>query len=151
MVDWWAVFTAGWGLAAGPVGFYVGRRNKRNDALPNVRMQKSQQLAGFYYCIIEVQPRTNEDLTITEISAPGEISLSDDFTAEYDDGGSLLSHERIYRGKKRAVHLVIPYNAAGHIEIYVQNARYPQVDLKISSSARTLRDKVIRVAALQPE
>jgi hypothetical protein len=150
-VDWWAIFTGVWGLAAGPLGFWIGRKDRQRDVIPNVRCIDFASGTGGYSGVIEIVARTSEDITVTRIKTAGGISLAGDDNAEYDDGGSIISHQRVFLPTPRVINWHIPGNSTGRYSVVVDSLQNFQIDLMVSSSARTLRDKVIRVQALQPE
>lgn len=150
-MDWFAVATGLWGVAAGPVGFWIGRKDRQRDVLPNIRPVDFGASTLGYSGWIEIEARTSEDVIVTCINAAGGVSLVADGTIVYDDGGTIIEHKYHFVPTPRRIEWRIPGNQTARFKVIVDSLHHFRIDLTISSSARTLVDKVISFDALQPE
>ena len=149
-MDWLAIVTGLWGLTAGPAGFWLGRKDRQRDAMPNVRALDFASASKGFSGVIEIHARTSEDIILTSINAAGPVSANGEEMLEYDEGGGIAKHEWIFTPTPRPLNWRVAGNHTERFKVRVDSLDHFIIELTISSGARTLVDKVVRLYALPP-
>ena len=142
----WAAVGTAWGLAAGPLGYWLRGRKERQNSLPNIRRQYAFH-DGFFDCKITIHARTSEDIVVSQIQASGRISIGNPEPV-FDKGGMITDWTRDWVDSPAQVEWLIK---AGDTQTFPVRVDHPSDDASIrlifSSSARTLKR---RSAIIQP-